>query len=585
MEVETSDVAQTALYLAMREAYDNGVFDIEGYGGDINKEDAWPVMLKEYQYLLTFGMWNFGAAFWENGSLSPEWNDNSTTPEGIFENNPLGYALFETYFSPVISKPSISALRLIFQDDDQGVSGYRPTSEEEQESDGNSSPEVEAGWVNVGGNIGFDGVPLSALVLINGQTQFSNEANGRYDMEVPVDDKGMIKVQVFVDGFAPFSQIVTSDEAGAFPVAMVRDEGSAALDVSAAYVPSATEGWFIVSGSVTAGGVPACALVLANGQSMFSCGGSGEYSLEVPADQDDNVTLMVFAAGFKPFSVISAQPEEPHTESNTPGTSSSGPTFKILETHPSKNLACMDKTFNSFINVFGIYVISTSEVPEKYLQHTANVLAQYLDNDADGKPDDQKVASYLADNGYVFPLWTASARDKFWEQAAGTPCEEGVKMAASLYYPGDQWAIGGIKLTEEWDTNLEEVWHLVTAAFYEVYPEDFSDKPSSGSTLVRSMDKARGGSFQEPPSRYPSNAWYTNGEGPYEVQAHEYLYWALMSNFNALSAVPSKCQEVQPEWKVCTKKDLEKRDIGVYKLLNQKGYAIPTKIPDGIYKG
>jgi len=165
----------------------------------------------------------------------------------------------------------------------------------------------EAGWVNVGGNIGFDGVPLSALVLINGQTQFSNEANGRYDMEVPVDDKGMIKVQVFVDGFAPFSQIVTSDEAGAFPVAMVRDEGSAALDVSAAYVPSATEGWFIVSGSVTAGGVPACALVLANGQSMFSCGGSGEYSLDVPADQDDNVTLMVFAAGFKPFSVISAQ--------------------------------------------------------------------------------------------------------------------------------------------------------------------------------------------------------------------------------------------------------------------------------------
>ena len=263
----------------------------------------------------------------------------------------------------------------------------------------------------------------------------------------------------------------------------------------------------------------------------------------------------------------------------------SGPTFKILETHPSKNLACMDKTFNSLINVFGIYVISTSEVPKKYLQHTANVLAQYLDNDADGKPDDQKVASYLADNGYVFPLWTASARDKFWEQAAGTPCEEGVKMAASLYYPGDQWAIGGIKLNKEWDTNLEEVWHLVTAAFYEVYPEDFSDKPSSGSTLVRSMDKARGGSFQEPPSRYPSNAWYTNGEGPYEVQAHEYLYWALMSNFNALSAVPGKCQEVQPEWKVCTKKDLKKRDPGAYKLLNQRGYAIPTKIPDGRYKG
>jgi len=190
MEVETSDVAQTALYLAMREAYDNGVFDIEGYGGDINKEDAWPVMLKEYQYLLTFGMWNFGAAFWENGSLSPEWNDNSTTPEGIFENNPLGYALFETYFSPVISKPSISALRLIFQDGDQGVSGYQPTSEEEQESEGNSSleepinGEIHSGIGNLRGwaisNNGIDRVEI----FIDGKYMYDAPYGGlRVDVE------------------------------------------------------------------------------------------------------------------------------------------------------------------------------------------------------------------------------------------------------------------------------------------------------------------------------------------------------------------------------------------------------------------
>ena len=48
---------------------------IEGYGGDINNRDAWPVMLKEYQYLLTYGMWEF-SEFWDGGSLSPEWNDN-----------------------------------------------------------------------------------------------------------------------------------------------------------------------------------------------------------------------------------------------------------------------------------------------------------------------------------------------------------------------------------------------------------------------------------------------------------------------------------------------------------------------------
>ncbi len=273
------------------------------------------------------------------------------------------------------------------------------------------------------------------------------------------------------------------------------------------------------------------------------------------------------------------------TKSKASTTSSSAPTFKVLGTHPNKKLACMSETFNSFIDVFGVYVVGVPQVPTKYLQHTANVLAQYLDNDADGKVDDEKVTSYLAKNGYVFPVWTMSSRDRFWEQAAGTLCEDDVRMKASMYYPDDQWAFGGTERTQEWDTNLEEVWHLVTAGFTNVYPKDFGDDPSSGSTAALAMDKARGGKFIKTPSRYPSNAWYSNPEGEYQNHHAEYIYWALMSNFSALPAVPGLCQQVQSEWKICTKKDLQTRDIGIYKLLNQKGYAIPTKIPDGIYKG
>ena len=123
IEAEEEDISNTEVFLAMKEAYVNGVFDIEGYGGNINNQDAWPVMLKEYQYLLTYGMWGFNE-FWEGGSLSPEWNDNARTPEGILANNPLGYELYNTYFKPVISKPSKDTLREIFQDGDQGESGY-----------------------------------------------------------------------------------------------------------------------------------------------------------------------------------------------------------------------------------------------------------------------------------------------------------------------------------------------------------------------------------------------------------------------------------------------------------------------------
>ena len=123
IEAEEEDITNTDVFLAMKEAYTNGVFDIEGYGGDINNRDAWPVMLKEYQYLLTFGMWEF-SEFWEGGSLSPEWNDNARTPEGVLANNPLGYELYNAYFKPVISIPSKEILRAIFQDNDQGESGY-----------------------------------------------------------------------------------------------------------------------------------------------------------------------------------------------------------------------------------------------------------------------------------------------------------------------------------------------------------------------------------------------------------------------------------------------------------------------------
>ena len=122
---EEEDLSETELFLAMKEAYENGVFGIDDYGGDINNSENFDKMLVEYQYLLTFGMWEFGTELWDGGSLAPEWSDNANTPEGIQQNNPLGYALFNNYIAPVISKPNIVTLRSMFQDNDQGESGYQ----------------------------------------------------------------------------------------------------------------------------------------------------------------------------------------------------------------------------------------------------------------------------------------------------------------------------------------------------------------------------------------------------------------------------------------------------------------------------
>jgi len=123
---EEEDISGTELFLAMKEAVDNGVFGIDDYGGDINNQDRWPLLLVEYQYLLTFGMWEVGKELWEGGSLAPEWSDNANTPSGIQQNNPLGYALFNKYIAPVLSKPDLSQLRSMFQDNHGGQSGYIP---------------------------------------------------------------------------------------------------------------------------------------------------------------------------------------------------------------------------------------------------------------------------------------------------------------------------------------------------------------------------------------------------------------------------------------------------------------------------
>jgi len=127
----SSDWNTGPLYNAMVEAYDGGFWDSSGYGGNAWKTngDAFEVAAKEYLYLLNFCMFDY-SSLWDGGSLSPEWSDSMRTPAGIQSNNPLGYALHNSYIAPVISKPTLATIRNIFQDGDTGdptvagASGY-----------------------------------------------------------------------------------------------------------------------------------------------------------------------------------------------------------------------------------------------------------------------------------------------------------------------------------------------------------------------------------------------------------------------------------------------------------------------------
>ena len=259
------------------------------------------------------------------------------------------------------------------------------------------------------------------------------------------------------------------------------------------------------------------------------------------------------------------------------------PNLDVLSEHPSNE--CLNEGFDKFVNVFGMYVAGVPEAPSELVLHTANVLAQYVDNDEDGAPDDPEVLRVLTEENFIVPVWTESDRDSLWERIQGRPCVDDIGMAASMYIDEDEWALGGIEAAGTWDTNLEEVWHVVSVGWYEAHREYFGD--SSSSRLGEAMDVARGGNFQNIPSTYPEGSWYRYYDYTcdYYCQIHEYFYWILMANIGALDqSITNKCDNSRDEWHICTKNELEEVDELAYDLLNNQGFHLPTRIPTGSYQ-
>ena len=67
--------------------------------------------------------------------------------------------------------------------------------------------------------------------------------------------------------------------------------------------------------------------------------------------------------------------------------------FKILDL--PKEFERAKKIYPKYINVFGIHIFASKKVRDEKLIHAANVMAEYLDNDEDGVPDNKLVVDKL----------------------------------------------------------------------------------------------------------------------------------------------------------------------------------------------
>ena len=67
-------------------------------------------------------------------------------------------------------------------------------------------PNSAGNWIDISGQVRLQdtATPVCAMTLANGQYMFSCDGSGSYNLRVPLDANGQVKLQVYADGFAPY---------------------------------------------------------------------------------------------------------------------------------------------------------------------------------------------------------------------------------------------------------------------------------------------------------------------------------------------------------------------------------------------
>lgn len=167
-----------------------------------------------------------------------------------------------------------------------------------------SAPDIGVLGVDLGGRVQTaDGSDVCALVLASGDFTFSCDPIGVFSLgQLTREKDGTVKRQVYAEGFfpradtlyGPTSETVILERSGVCP-----DYNN---PYSASENPESSGRRHGISGRVLvqATDTPVCALVIANGEHMFSCDDTGSYALDIPLDSKGQYKLQVYAEGHAP---------------------------------------------------------------------------------------------------------------------------------------------------------------------------------------------------------------------------------------------------------------------------------------------
>jgi hypothetical protein len=169
---------------------------------------------------------------------------------------------------------------------------------------GDCPTEAPSSIVGLEGTIkATDGSDICAMVLASGKYMFSCNPIGMFSLaDLPRENNGTVKRQIYAHGFFPKIDIL----AGSRNEAVVMTRSGVCPSYNSPYdsavVPGSAGKRINISGKVLLQNsqTPICAMVLANGQYMFTCDGTGNYALNIPLDSNGQFKLQVYADGFAP---------------------------------------------------------------------------------------------------------------------------------------------------------------------------------------------------------------------------------------------------------------------------------------------
>ncbi len=223
--------------------------------------------------------------------------------------------------------------------------------------------------------------------------------------------------------------------------------------------------------------------------------------------------------------------------------------------------------FTKHVDVLGLHVFAKSNVSNSRVLHCANILAQWIDNDEDGEPDNPAVHQNLVDNYASMLMWWNENQaegdydnipDSTWDNYY---LQDLFGFEVNLNYPDNQ----------EFDPSLEETLHLVSFGGYApVYPSVWGEE--HGTQMTNTMDDVIAGGWYH----------YDDPTCDYQCKATEYFYWSLTSILGAQD-YSWRIPEIANEWELPTLQLMQQHNSKMVNMLQDPQWGIATVLPDGSY--